>query len=289
MSIVSIDDAETVTVVVHPTGSELGRLTVADAMQQVADIFSLLRKADSILKGQEYEWRLESATTNSPFTVSAVAVPTGPRDNGLRLAAFAKSRFQEGWESFLSDDARPFWIDEEAETIVQRLVRRSLNGIGRTDIKLKNHQPPLVIDHESAVKVQTTLSKHLVLELESDSLRRTEFGSVEGTIVGVVSYYGKPAIAVKDWLSDRIIKCVPHTDEIRDRINEEHRFRDAWTNQRVIVTGVIHYNPSGQMLRMDVDEIERLNARLISFDELRAGTVGSDTKDYLNWGNRDED
>ncbi len=70
---------ETVTIVIYPSGADSDALTVSDAMQQVLDMFVLLAKAEVQKTGaQQVVWRLERASTNTPLTISAVAVSTDP-------------------------------------------------------------------------------------------------------------------------------------------------------------------------------------------------------------------
>lgn len=144
---------ETVTIIVHPSGADSDSLTVSDAMQQVLDIFSLLSKAEADRIGSEnVVWRLESASTNSPFTVSAIAVANDPVSVVDREAQAAKRALGEGWANLLTAREKPSWVDVPAEQIVRRILARSLNGVGRTDIRFDDETADIVIDHPAALR-----------------------------------------------------------------------------------------------------------------------------------------
>ena len=85
-------------VVVYPSGGADETLTVADAMQQVLDCFALLSKAEAQEPGSRVKvvWRLESATTNSPFTVEAMAASSDPEIAVDRQALLARNALKDG-------------------------------------------------------------------------------------------------------------------------------------------------------------------------------------------------
>ena len=69
-----------VVITIHPTVSDERLLGVADAMQQVLDHIKLFEDAQQAMGDphSRFEWKLERASTNTPFTVVAVA-DTWPR------------------------------------------------------------------------------------------------------------------------------------------------------------------------------------------------------------------
>jgi hypothetical protein len=284
---------ETVTIVVHPSGAGADTLTVSDAMQQVLDIFDLLARAEAQRLGaQQVVWRLESASTSSPFTVSAVAVANDPLGVVDHEAHAAKIALEEGWAGILNAREKAAWIDRDAEPIFRRILERSLNGIGRTDIRFGDDTPPVVIDHQAALRADNYL-KRIAAEAAAliEDLTRTEFGSIEGDVIGITTHYRRPAFLIRDRLSDREVKCVL-SDEAAPKIGAEHEWREAWSGQRVLVAGRLHFNSNGDLLKVDADEVTTITPRDVSLKDIQGGTPdpgAPSARKYLDklWGEPD--
>ena len=258
-------------VVVYPSGGADETLTVADAMQQVLDYFALLSKAEAKepSSGVSVVWRLDSATTNSPFTVEATALSSDPEVSVERQALLAKNALQDGLGLILRGEAKPVWMDAGAEELMRRILDRNMNGISRTDIVLDMDATPIVLDHRASRKA------HIFLDLKAaeeaaqvEDLSRKEFGSVEGQATGLTTHYSKPALVIRERLSGRDVKCVLPTANA-DAIGAQHQWSEVWSNQRVIVSGVCHYEKTGNLIRVDAQEIIRVAARDVPIADLR--------------------
>ncbi len=281
---------ETVTIVVHPSGTDADNLTVADAMQQVLDTFELLSKAevkdDSL--GASVVWRLERASTNSPFTVEATPVSSNPEISIDRQALNTIHAFQEGINSILHAKGKPQWIDQESEGTLKRILARNLNGIGRTDIFSGYHDAPTSIDHRSARRAQNYLEVLAAEEaLKVEDLTRKEYGSIEGHVTDATTWHGRPAFRMRARLSGKELICILSKAEAAS-IGEEHNWSEVFKRQRVLVSGICHYNPAGIVLRVDVDTITAIKPRDVSLSELRDPnlTAGLSPSDHLRliWG-----
>lgn len=282
---------ETVTIVVYPSGADSDALTVSDAMQQVLDIFALLAKAEAGRIGSEQVvWRLQSASTNSPFTVSAVAVASDPVTVVDRQAQAAKMALGEGWNGLLSAREKAPWIDTPTEQIVQRVLARSLNGVGRTDIRFDDDETPdIIIDHQAAVRADNYL-RLVAAEAAAaeEDLTRTEYGGIEGYITDITTHYRKPAFVVRERISNRDITCVVMTQDAEVALGG-HQWREAWTDQRVFVSGKIYYNAKGQILKVDAETLDPVQPKDVDLADLQQGVPGSDQpspREFLDqsWG-----
>lgn len=266
---------ETVTIIVHPSGADSDNLTVSDAMQQVLDIFALLAKAEAERIGSEHVvWRLQSASTNSPFTVSAIAVASDPVGIVDREAHAAKIALCQGWNGLLNAREKASWIDQPTEQIVQRILSRSLNGIGRTDIRFDDETPDVVIDHPAALRADNYL-KLMAAEAAAaeEDLTRAEYGGVEGYVTDITTHYRKPAFVVRERVSNRDITCVLMNPTAEAALGG-HQWREAWTDQRVFVSGKIYYNSKGQIIKVDADELTPIQPKDVDLKDIQKGPPG---------------
>jgi hypothetical protein len=262
---------ETVTIIIYPSGADADALTVSDAMQQVLDAFALLSRAEGPGSPQ-IVWRLERASTNSPLTVSALAESTDPLGDVDREARLAKAAVSDGLAGILHGRERAPWIDHAAEEIVGRVLRRTLNGIGRTDIYFGDDTPPIVIDHRSALKGTSFLEKIAAEEAALvEDLTHTEYGTIEGDVLGLTKHYRKPAVVIRARISGREIKCVL-SEVAAKKIGEEHAWREAWTDQRVLVRGAIHYNSAGDIVKVDAESVEKIATTDVRAKELQSAS-----------------
>jgi hypothetical protein len=269
--------SDKVTVVVYPSGADADSLTVADAMLQVLDAFELLSLAEAKKSGQlaHVIWRLERATTNSPFTVEAVPLSSDPQIDVDRQASQASMTLYEGLNAVLKADSRADWIDHHSETILIRLLKRNLNGIGRTDLYLKDLDVPLIIDHRSALRGQTFLERLAADEREkAEDLTRREYGSVEGHVLSTATWYHKPAFRMKLRLSGDEVTCVL-SPVAAEKIGPQRSWTDAWNGQRVLVSGICYYVTGGKLARIDVDNVQPITSRNVEISELRDDTFSN--------------
>jgi hypothetical protein len=286
--------AESVTIVIHPSGADVDSLTVADAMQQVLDTFALLSKAEvkDPSSGATVVWRLERASTNSPLTVEATAISSHPEIPVARQAIQAINTFREGIDDVLHARAKPAWMDGESQDTLKRLLARNLNGIGRTDFIVED-SPPTIIDHRSARRATNYLNVIAAEEaLRFEDLTRKEYGSVEGNVTDATTWHGRPAFRIRARLSGRDVICV-YPKGAGEYVGEDHKWSEVFKKQRVLVSGICHYNAQGDLTRIDVERIEEIKARNISISDLRDPdfTDGNSPSQHLRlvWGDEGND
>jgi predicted nucleic acid-binding protein len=267
--------AQTVTIVVYPSGADADALTVSDAMRQVLDAFELLSRAEARREGgdQIIVWKLERASTNSPFTVEGSAIPADPSMPVDNLASIVKHSYIDGIEKLIRGEERASWINDDAEKIARRLFARNMNGIGRTDISVSNERRPLIINHRLAFQATRYLDK-LATEraAEVEDLTRTEHGSLEGNVISLTTHYGKPAFMLRTRLAGEEVKCVL-TDDAAEAVGDERNWREVWKADRVLVTGAIWFDEHGKVVKVNADYVTPIKSRSLSAREIQSYKV----------------
>lgn len=123
----------------------------------------------------------------------------------------------------------------------------------------------------------------------SDDLSRTEFGAVEGHVVGITTHYRKPAFMIRERLREKEVKCVL-TDAAARKVGAEHDWREAWSGQRVLVSGRLHYNSNGDLIKVDADDVSKIAPVEVTLKDIqRPAPDGASAREYLDrlWGEPD--
>lgn len=234
--------AERMTLTIIPPDGGKGELTVQDAMQQVLDAFKLLAGSGGVV------WRLVSATTNSPLTV--VAEADDSIDAVIQIEAFSRSlaelragRFPEAWK-------RPELMD-----VAMSLLRRSSFGVARTDFVIGNDFP-ISLTSEDTIPFLGIAEGPGFLQLDTLATGNTkkQRGSIEGLLGEVTTYYGKPAIRVRERKSQREVICVI-PESLAKSFETHASIQDVWMKRRVTVKGDIYYRPSGVIAKVEAIDV----------------------------------
>ncbi len=240
-------------------------LDVRDAMQQVMDYFDLLTD-----RGQsDVVWNLVSASTNSPFTAEGVPVD-------LRTNAPAYGQVQEYVAVIERGFARlkggePLDVDFPAEKreVAKRILKRNLNGIGRTVIDLGDDAIYEIVPQQAERSLAALNGED---DEEYDYLfstfARKEFGAIEGRIIDLSTDYNEPSIKLKEHRSGREIKC-RISDLAREEIENSLTAGDVWTHRRARVRGIINYDPSGKIVRVYDGRIAFIETKGTKISDLR--------------------
>ena len=146
-------DMERLKIIVHPPSSNPGLLRVADVMQQVLDYVKLLEEAERAigLPEESFDWKLESASTNTPLTIVAIPDAHNPTVNVDRHAQRAKNEFASGMRTLINDREVPWWMSAEGLIRAHSIFARTLNAIGNTEI-LIGANDTLAIGRDEAEK-----------------------------------------------------------------------------------------------------------------------------------------
>jgi hypothetical protein len=235
--------SERVTIRIIPPDDGRGELTVQDAMRQILDAFELLTAGDSGVT-----WRLVSASTNSPLTVvaeSEQAVSAAAQKHSFResLAELRAGRFPQAWK-------RP-----ELAHAASAFLARSADSLARTEFAFDELLEPIVIERDDAAPF-TGLEIEAPLYAAPPVSNKRQIGSVQGTLIEVTSYYGRPAIRIEERKTGREITCAL-TAELAERFSDHASVQDVWNRRRVTVRGVIFYQAIGRILRIEATAVDQ--------------------------------
>jgi|SRR5215831_12161754 len=273
-------------ITIHPTPSDEGLLRVADAMQQVVDALRVIEQAErALVPPQElFEWRLERASTASPFTVVAVAESVDPTVNVTPHVMRVKTEVSRGLREFIVRGTPPRWMDAEGMLAFRRVLSRNQNGVGRTDIdfEMAGNETDLVwIDRAQAAAGIRAIAALNIMDLE-DLPERESFGEIEGVMVAAGRYRGRPAVQIRTELYGFVWCVLSHG--VIERFGNEHRMADVWEGRTVGVHGRLTYAVGGKLSRVEViDMREILAAPPIDLDSVLDPnfTGGMDPHEYL--------
>lgn len=264
--------AERMTVVVRGRDG----LTVEDAMRQVLDTFELLGNT-SPLPDQPIVWRLVSASTNSPLTVVAEAVAALPGFNPDPIAHEQKREFRRCFAELRAGRVPATWNSAESRRKAKGLLARTHNGISALEIFDEASAVPITVTAADAALGEPALEQAAVVGRPRESV-----GSVEGFLVAVTTYYGKPAIRIRIRRTDAEVTCVV-PEEFRQRIVSAANFDDVWRERRVRIRGRLHHTSAGPIERIVATTVEMMPEREIDPRALRDAsfTSGLSVEEYL--------
>jgi hypothetical protein len=167
----------------------------------------------------------------------------------------------------------PDWMGSATLAKAKSFFERNLNGVGRTDVKF-DEKAPLVIVTESrartAISALARTDEHeetRIPELESEDLSRLEIGSLEGDVIGLTTYYGRPAILLRERLSGRDLPCVLSTT-LAEQIGHEHDWAEVWTNRRVQMSGELAFDRRGHVRRINAISITSIDSRPLTYSDI---------------------
>ena len=270
-----------VTFTVEPSEAHHEILTVRDAFQQAIDFFDLLTdEAD-----KHVVWKLEMASTNSPFTCQGVPVDVrtwaGAHAYVEERVSIVERNFRRIAEGKDFDDAFP---REKLET-AQRILRRNMNGVGLTRATFFDDAEAV----ELSQNVATRYFEHVLTPAESlhsflfSRTSRREIGSLEGRIVEIGTDYEAPALQIKEHNTGRPIWCRVSPEKAQE-IGSELRANDAWNRRRVRVRGTLNYDNDGSVLRVLNGSFSYIDVAPTDIDQLedRKFTEGYSPTEYLD-------
>ncbi len=239
--------ARKVTFTVEPSKAHHEILTVQDAFQQAIDFFDLLTdEAD-----EHVVWKLEMASTNSPFTCQGEPVDVrtwaGAYAHVEERVSIVERNFRRIAEGKDFDDAFP---REKIET-ARRMLRRNTNGVGLTRATFAEDEEAVEVSQDTAKRYfeqVLTPAESLHSYLFSRTSRR-EVGSLEGRVVEIGTDYDAPALQIKEHNTGHPIWCRVSPGKVQE-IGSEMKANDVWSRRRVRIRGTLNYDNDGSVLRV---------------------------------------
>ena len=274
---------ERVRVTVRASDAHQGVLTIQDAKRQVLDLFNLLEGGDTEPSGL-LTWHLCHASTNSPFTAVGEAISLLPDVDVAVIARAQKTRLKTDLDSIQVGSAEEAIGRSRVDT-VKSVMSRNTNGIGITEIDFLSDLKPVLITEAYARNslrvIEDAFEKQRPYELGIGKFRR-EIGSVEGIFLDVGLHYNKPAIRIIERRTKSAVWCLID-DDIRQTIAEKSNYNDVWERRRVKIKGKIDYDPLGRITRIYANNIERINPRRMTLDDIHDPefTQGISIEEYM--------
>lgn len=250
---------ERLIITIHPTPSDDGLLRVADAMQQVIDYFKLFEKVERAMASpqESFEWRLERASTNTPFTVWAIAEPLDPSVDVSARVRRVKSEVSSGLRKLVQHSEPPWWMEPDAIDLARALFGRTRNGIASTQIEFAPNET-LLIDRAQADAGLRAIEGINAINLEGALGEREAFGEIEGVMVAAGRYSRRPAIQIRSDMYG-FIWC-PLSAKMTQQFGNEHRMADIWEGKTIGVQGRLIYASGGKLSRIEVVDIREIEA-----------------------------
>ena len=251
------DKSRRIVITVKPTSAHDGRLRVDDAMQQILDFLRVADDAKAHLgwAGFDFEWRLEKASTNSPFTLTAVAEPIAEDVEPEAIIGHVQE-VERATVAAFRDVSRgmpaPSWLSEDGAASLAQIHRRTLSGISATKFAFNPDVGEIEVANEHASTALSVLDR----EMPSAPTRfppRVVHGEIAGRMVSVSRWRNYPAIQIAN-PSYGLIWCVL-TESLMEKFGGEQTLSDVWKGRSVSVPGRIVYGQNGKPTRIDASDV----------------------------------
>ncbi len=255
------------------------RLDVAEAFKQVLDFLELVEQAAG--DGARFDWKLDKATTNSPFTV--VAFTPGPGSNASRWESLpvAQTRVQNGLNE-LSYGTVPPWMRKKQRTVARKIMKRyGADGIGRVSIRSDEAaKRQFQFNRTMAAKALLTLEKVDGIEDIIVPAHRG-YGEIEGALLEVSDFRGKPALFIRANGYD-VVRCMIDPAKL-DEIGGVANMKEVWQHSRVKLVGALWFAEGGTLDHIRVDTMDLFSTRSADLASISDSnfTSGLSAPDYL--------
>ena len=255
------------------------RLNIAEAFEQVLDFLRLLELAAG--DDAEFNWQLEKATTNSPFTVTAVA-PTrqalAPRHETLPIV---QAKVQNGLHD-LSNGSVPTWMGKKQRTTARRIAKRYRDGIGRVALRPdEGASRHFFFNSAMAAKALATLEKVDGVEDIFVPAHRS-YGEIEGSLLEVGEHRGKPALWIKT-SGYNVVRCLVDQKKL-EGIGETASLTSIWQHRRVRIVGSLWFKEGGALEQVTVDQLNLFPSQTVPLSDVSDPdfTAGVEPREYLD-------
>jgi hypothetical protein len=246
---------ERITITIHPAPSDEGLLRVTDAMRQVLDLLRVHEDADRAMAApdQAFEWRLVSASTNSPFTIVAQAEPLYDSLDVLAVESHArhvKAEVAAGMRKLIQTNEPSWWMGPDSISAFRDMFARNQNGISTTEIETGPNEV-FSIDRSGALAGLEAIGGITAAKADAEIPGRVSWGEIRGTMLAVGHYYLRPAIFVRTHQYGDIWCRL--SAELIEPWGGEHRIEEVWKNQLLAIKGDLVYGRGGKLSRVEAE------------------------------------
>jgi hypothetical protein len=257
--------------------------TVDDLLDQLRDYFELLEGVEEAIADdgrRAIEWRIVSATTNSPLSFEAVAFPIDFAVNVDQRAELVTRHAALGMQLLRNRGERPPYFTDAVLHRTERMFERLTNGL--TEMKI-DYGPDLPkMDITPGIARAAAANTRMVLTPPEKPY--DELGSIEGYAKRIErDGFGRHILVVKHRLTGEDVKCLATGDAIKEL--ETHRISDVWRGRRVQVYGTMHFKGLGILSQVEATQVRFLRDRseLPDYDQIvdENFTGGLRTEEYL--------
>lgn len=273
--------ARKVTFTVEPSEAHHNVLTIQDAFQQAIDFFDLL--SDEAEKN--VIWKLEMASTNSPFSCQGEPIDTRTWTGAHALVEERVQVVERNFARVAEGKDFDSSFPRDKLDVAKRILNRNRNGIGRSVAVFSDDAKPIEISEEIANRY----FREVLAPVESlhsylfSRTSRQEIGSVEGRIVDIGTDYDAPALQLEEHNSGRRLWC-RMSSEAAEQLGAEMKAEDAWNHRRVRVRGTLNYDNLGNALRVMNGTVSFIESPRVDLDKIedKEFTEGYSVNEYLD-------
>ena len=278
------DGERRLTITIRPKPSDGGLLKVSDAMQQVLDVLKVVEAASrsvSVDPQHGFDWRLESASTNSPFTVVVVAEARNPTIDVSQYVVRAKRETAIAFRNMRERRLAPPWLDQESRAALRNVYQRNLNGISETSIAGDNALDLIDVTQESAAVSAEMLTGLTPLSKMEIPARRLQ-GELTGLLVSVGRHRRTPSLTILTSQYGAVVCSVPA--HLIEKLGGEKTLEDVWKGRRIAVIGTLVYSSGGKLASVMADDIQDRITRDVDIQALLDSdfTAGLEPTEYLD-------
>jgi hypothetical protein len=274
--------ARTVKISIRARG-ETDSPTVEDLLDQLRDQFKVLEGIEEAIAEdgrRAIEWRIVSATTNSPLSFEAVAFPIDFAVNIDQRAELVTRHAALGMQVLRTRGERPPYFTDEVLSRTEKIFERVTNGLSETTINYGPGLPQIDI----TPRVARTAATNTRMVLAPPDKPYDELGSVEGYAKSIErDGFGRFVLWIKHRLTGATVKCLASGEAIEEL--ESHQIRDVWRGRRVQVYGKMHFKGMGILNQVEATKVRFLRERseLPDYKQIldEKFTGGLRTEEYL--------
>jgi len=257
-----------------------GVLDVHDALDQAADFFKILKGGNN----KKVLFNIKTVARQNPLTMECVPHNATTLDIDYDIVEPNARAFHTLYRDISSGQT---WNPDTPKVVrdaTKRMLERNLNGIASTTCGLPHIGQSLEIKPESAKSSLRILAlpPDPIYSCMYENRKRTELGSVEGTLMNIGTHDNRPS--VKIWASNlkRSIWCQLAAAELQKW--EKMSACVVWSEKRVSVQGKIFYKKDGNLEKVIDGYVEIVEESDVSLEDLFDPdfTGGLSAREYLD-------